>query len=225
MSERNLEIKEYITELFAKESEILISTNQLCQSENLPPMQISPMVGKFISMLTKMKKPNKILEIGTLGGYSTLWIAQSLSLTKDTKIICIELSEKHVEIASKNFQKAHMESFIDIRCGKAAFILDKMIKNDEGPFDLIFIDADKENYPLYLQQALQLSQSGTLIISDNLIPKSEQINNPGSHETGAKGIYEFNKQLSQHSTIDTILIPTITGQQGRLDAIGISLVK
>jgi predicted O-methyltransferase YrrM len=169
--------------------------------------------------LAKIQKPRQILEIGTLGGYSTAWLAQAL--LPQGRLISLEINPYHAEKAHQHLQE-FKEKKIEIRTGHAVELLAQLDAAQEGPFDLIFIDADKENNALYLDWSLRLSRSGTLILIDNLIPKGKKIGYP-SHEE-AKVIYAFNDYLAQHPLLEIAALPTLVAE-GRLDALAIAYVK
>lgn len=223
MSGRTNRIKDYLSALFAPEDDILLAIKKQAKEARLPSIQVASPVGKLLYTLIKIHKPHKILEIGTLAGYSTVWMARALP--PEGRIITLELYPEHVALAKKNIAMAGLESMIEIREGFASEQLDRMIEQEEGPFDLIFIDADKRNYPLYLEKVLQLSRSGTLILSDNLIPKGENIGTPQPNHPEGVSIYQFNELIASHPRLESILTPTIVGSMGRIDALGISLVK
>lgn len=221
--ERNQIIKQYICDFFAKEDPSLLNIHQNSQKEGLPDIHIPANVGKLIYLLTQLKSPKKILEIGTLAGYSTLWMARALP--KTGKIISLELDPHHADIARKNLKDAGVGHKVEIREGSASLLLENMIQKKEGPFDLIFIDADKEGYPQYLEYALALSESGTLILTDNLIPKGEAINDPAPTNVEATAIYAFNQKMAEHPRLESIIATTIVGNSGRIDGLGIAIVK
>jgi len=223
MNQRNEEIKKYIQDFFASEDDVQKFARENSQAHGLPDIHVPSHVGKFLYLLTKLRAPRKVLEIGTLGGYSTIWIAKGM--TPLGHLISLEIEPSHARLAKEHIAKAGYEGRVEIRVGKAAELLSAMIDNREGPFDLIFIDADKENYPSYLEPSLALSTSGTLILSDNLIPKGEEINHPKPSNLTAQAVYRFNQQLSQHPRLESVLTTTIVRDNGRIDALGISLVK
>jgi predicted O-methyltransferase YrrM len=134
---------------------------------DLPPINVVPTTGKFLNLLARILRAKRILEIGTLGGYSTIWLARALP--PDGKIITLEFVPKHAELARSNFRQARLEHLIELRVGKALDLLPLIAANDPAPFDLIFIDADKENNPRYFAWALKLSHPGSLIIIDNVV--------------------------------------------------------
>ncbi|MFN4173896.1 MAG: O-methyltransferase, partial [Parachlamydiaceae bacterium] len=212
-------IKKYILETFVKEDEPMIYAKKASRKNTLPPIEVPPNVGKLLYLLARLQRPKRILEIGTLGGYSALWLEKALE--PDGKIITIEIVPDHIACAKEVIKSAGKEDRIEIREGDALKILDDM--KNEAPFDLIFIDADKRNYPNYLEKILPLARKGTLILSDNLIPKIEPINKPAHLES--ERIYEYNQMIANHPRLESILISTIVGEAGRLDGLGLSIVK
>lgn len=219
MDDRAADLKKYVIDTFAKEDESLVFAKQNSRKNTLPPIEVPANVGKMLYLFAKLHKPKRILEIGTLGAYSTLWFEKALE--PGGKIITLEIVPDHIECAKEVIRRAGKEDRIEIREGDALKILEEM-KNDP-PFDLIFIDADKKNYPNYLEKVMPLTREGTLILSDNLIPKLEPINKPGHLES--ERIYEYNKKIANHPLLDSILITTIVGESGRLDSLGFSIVK
>lgn len=191
--------------------------------KGLKPIQVPDNVAKTIYLLARLASPKKILEIGTLGGYSTLWLARALE--EDGKLITLECVEKHACVARENVAFAGKEDQIEIRQGLASDLLAQMIEKDEGPFDVIFLDADKNRYPEYLEPCLRLSRPGTLILSDNLIPKRGEIGQPDPRDNEAVEIYTYNQMLKDHPLLETVLLTTLVGEEGRIDALGVSRVK
>jgi predicted O-methyltransferase YrrM len=223
MTARAANIKNYLTDLFAPEDDVLSKIRARSKEAGLPAIEVPATVGKLLYCLAKIQKTQRILEIGTLAGYSTLWLARALS--KTGKLISLELDKLHAVIARENLQYAGVSDQVEVREGKAQELLDHMIAQKETPFDLIFIDADKESYPIYLEKALQLSHEGTLILSDNLLPRGDDFGNTQSEYIDHKNIYQFNEMIAAHLHLESILATTIVGDSGRIDALGISIVK
>lgn len=221
MSTRAIHIKDYLSSLYAAEDDVLLTIKKNAKLAGLPEIEVPNTVGKLLYCLTKIQRPRRALEVGTLAGYSTVWIGRALP--EGGKLISLELYSLHVDVARKNLALAGLENKVEIREGLAEQLMDEMISQGEQPFDLIFIDADKENYPLYLEKALKLSHSGTLILSDNLIPKGDEIGSP--HNLESEGIYQFNQKIASHPQLESILATTIVGSKGRIDALGISIVR
>ncbi|MBI2742431.1 MAG: O-methyltransferase [Chlamydiales bacterium] len=221
--ERNIEIKKYICSLFVNEDEILKTVRTNSKKERLPDIQVPSNVGKLLYMLTKLHAPKRVLEIGTLGGYSTIWIARAMGA--EGRIISLDIDAHNIRVAKEHLALAGLQERVEIRFGRATELLQQMVESKEEPFDLIFIDADKVSYPDYLEYAVKLSSPGTLILSDNLIPKGGEIGGRGPDmQDEEKGIYKFNQQMASHPRLETILIPTIVGEKGRIDALGLSIV-
>lgn len=214
------EVKDYLDRRFGQENAFLHFIRTQSQTEGLPDIHIPIHVGKLIYLLAKIQAPRQILEIGTLGGYSTAWLAQALP--SDGRLISLEFNPVHAAKAREHLQ-ALKEKWIDIRVGHAVDLLAQLAAADEGPFDLIFIDADKDNNALYLDWSLRLSRPGTLILIDNLIPKGTKVGYPYNEE--AKSVYAFNDYLAQHPLLEVTVIPTLVGPQGRLDGLALARVK
>ena len=219
-NERNAAVSDYIAATFAQESTALQEAKKSSLQKGIPDISVPQSEGKLLYMLTLLQKPKRILEVGTLTGYSTLWMAEG---APQAEIITLERDPKHAQIARENFKKANRN--IQVLEGNAGDILREMIGQKVEPFDLIFLDADKDNYPDYLPLLLELSREGTLLLSDNLIPREVAINAPQHTDKQAVGVYKYNSLLANHPQFETILVPTIIEKWGRVDALGISFVK
>ncbi len=159
-------IDRYFGDLLAPSDEMLEAAVKANRKARLPAIDISPLQGKFLQVLVQMTQARSVLEIGTLGGYSTIWMARALP--KRGRIISLEFSPRHAEVARANLHCAGLLSRVEIRVGPALLSLPVLKASGAGPFDLIFIDADKENNPKYLEWALRLSRRGTVIVVDNV---------------------------------------------------------
>src|ERR687895_1297911 len=143
------EIDTYVEDLFTPSDEILEAALRDSRRAGLPEIQVSPNQGRLLQMLTEIAGARRILEVGTLGGYSAIHFARALP--EDGALISLEIDEHHAAVARKNVERAGLESKVEIRVGDARERLAELVENDEGPFDLVFIDADKEGYPEYLE--------------------------------------------------------------------------
>lgn len=215
--ERGVQIQDYIHSLFAKEDGHLKLARENSKKEGLKEIQVPEGVGKMLYLFAKLQNPKKVLEIGTLGGYSTLWLAKALPA--EGKILTLENQEKNAKVAFENIRLAGYQDQVEIRLGNASDLLEAM----NEVFDLIFIDADKENYSIYLDYALKLSRPGTLILCDNLIPKRGPIEHPDPRDNEALAIYAFNQTLAKHPRLEATLFTTHV--KDRLDALGVAIVK
>ncbi len=212
------EIKSYIQTIFGENNvPFFWSENE----QKLPPIQVPAHVGRLLYLITKIKKPSRILEIGTLAGYSTLWMAKALE--EKGKIVTIEIDPKRAEIAQKHFVEAGLEHQIDLRIGDAHVVLNQMIEAKEPLFDLIFLDADKESNPDYLPLIKQLAHHEAVILSDNLIPKWRPIEQPHPKDQIAQSTYFYNQMLTQDPELETAIMSTLVGTFPRIDGMGLSI--
>lgn len=203
-------VDDYINGLLAPHDDALAAAERAIVESGIPQISVSANQGKFLQVLAKLCGAKKILEVGTLGGYSTIWMARALP--PGGKMITLEIEPKHADVARKNFKYAGLSNIIDIRLGKAIDLMPKLKTDDEGPFDMIFIDADKPPYAEYLQLALKLSRPGTLIVVDNVIREARVLDaNPV--DESAKGAARFNKALSQTPGVTATIIQTVGAKE------------
>lgn len=216
------EVKNYLDRRFGQENALLhhIRT-RLSENDQLPNIHIPIYLGKVLYLLAKIQRPLQILEIGTLGGYSTAWLAHAL-LPKG-RLISLEIDPYRAEKAREYLQKFQEDQQIEIRVGHGIDLLARLDAAQEGPFDLIFIDADKENNALYLDWSLRLSRQGTLIIIDNIIPKGKKVGY-ASHDE-AEEIYSFNDYIARHPLLEVAAFPSLVGADNRIDALVLAYVK
>src|SRR5215213_4311559 len=211
------EIDGYVEELFAPQDEALAAALQESGRAGLPEIQVSPNEGKLLQLLAEMVGARRILEVGTLGGYSAIHFGRALP--EDGTLISLEIDERHAQVARKNVERAGLEGRVEIRVGDARELLAELVENDEGPFDLVFIDADKEGYPEYLEWSLRLSRPGSLILGDNTI-RGGSVLDP--QDDSARATREFNERLAEDSRLSAIVLPLI---RERIDGLAIALVR
>lgn len=227
MSERACKIERYISELFAPEDGVLSSLREEARALHMPDIHVPAYVGKLLYCLVIMMQPKKVLEVGTLAGYSAIWLARALppKVRQEARLISLELFPHHAALARQKLEEAGLTDRAEVREGLALAEMRRMVERGEGPFDIIFIDADKKHYPAYLEQALLLSRPGSLILSDNLIPRGEEIGDATQGDENAEAIYHFNRLLADHPRLESSLITTIADHHGRIDALGLSIVR
>lgn len=196
----------YIRNLLAPEDAALKDTIESLDREGLPQISVSANQGKFLQVMARLCNATKILELGTLGGYSTIWLARALP--ENGKIITVEIDETHAGVAQANFKKAGIADKVDLRLGKALELLPHLVSTNEGPFDLIFIDADKPPYAEYFEWALRLSRPGTLIICDNVIREGKVLEEHPA-DPSAQGAKRFNEVLAQHKDVTATILQTV----------------
>jgi predicted O-methyltransferase YrrM len=213
-------VDDYISQLFGAEDEALKQTISSIEKENIPQISVSANQGKFLHVMAKMVGAKKILELGTLGGYSTIWMARALP--DNGKIITLELDAKHAAVAQANIDIAGLSKKVEIRVGKGLDLLQKMIEEKESPFDMIFIDADKPPYAEYFSLSLKLSRPGTLIIADNVIRDGKVLDDKSEDEM-VKGVHRFNKFLSNTPGVIATIIQTVGSKEH--DGMAIAVVN
>ena len=213
-------VDDYIGNLLHIEDRALKSAEEEIVKADIPQISVSPNQGKFLNFLARLIKAESILEIGTLGGYSTIWMARALP--RGGSLISLEIDPKHVEVATRNLITAGVDHLVEIRLGKAIELLPILHKEEAGPFDMIFIDADKPPYAEYFQWALKLSHPGTLIIADNVIRDGKVLDKDTTDEM-VKGAQRFNELLSKTSAVESIIIQTVGAKEH--DGMALALVK
>jgi len=172
----------------------------------LPAIDVSPAQGKFLNLLVKISGARRILEIGTLGGYSTIWMAKALPT--DGRLVSLEFAEKHAAVARDNLARAGLLERAEVRVGAALDSLPKVESEGLGPFDLIFIDADKPNNPHYLDWAIRLSRPGTVIILDNVV-RDGRVVEAKSQDRNVKGARAAFELLKTHPRVDSTALQTV----------------
>jgi predicted O-methyltransferase YrrM len=220
-AEQNLgrRIDDYIQGLYISPDEALDLALKDMALHGLPAINVSANEGKLLYLLAKISGAKKVLEIGTLGGYSTIWLARALP--EDGRLLSLEYSPKHAEVARNNIARAGLAGRVEVRIGAGLDSLPQIAANNEGPFDLFFIDADKDNYPGYLEWAIKLSHPGSVILSDNLL-RNGAIINPNPADASAQAIARFNRELATNPRLESLILP-ITREH--TDGLGITVVK
>src|SRR6266566_7932922 len=193
-------IEEAITRTFAPEDEALRYALTLMREAGLPEIQISHIQGKFLQLLAAASNARSILEIGSLGGYSGIWLARALP--PNGRLITLEINPSHARLARDTFTRAGVSDRAEVRVGKALDLLPEL--EDEVPFDLVFIDADKTPYPQYLEWALRLTRPGSIIVSDNCIRSGKAFEEPA--DEGMAGIVEYNKRIASDPRLMSLLL-------------------
>ena len=207
------EVDRYLGNLLAPIDEHLKAAQKANRKAKLPPIGVSPLQGKFLQVLVKMTQAKRVLEIGTLGGYSTIWMARALP--EDGRVVTLEFDPRHAEIARANLHSAGLLKRVDVRVGRALDSLPRLAKSGAGPFDLIFIDADKENNPEYLEWALKLSRPGTVIVVDN-VARHGRVIRAGSTEKDIQGTRRCLEIMAAEPRLSATALQTvgIKGQDG-----------
>jgi predicted O-methyltransferase YrrM len=175
----------------------------------LPAIQVSSAQGKLLHLLARLMGARNILEIGTLGGYSTIWLARALP--EGGRVVTLEISPKHAEVARYNWARAGLTDKIELRLGKALETLPDLAREGRGPFDLIFIDADKSNMPEYFNWSLKLSRPGSVIIADNVV-RNGGVLDANTDDANIQGVRRFVEMAAKQKRVSATALQTVNGK-------------
>ncbi len=212
-------VDKYVSDLFPQD-DALTAAELSHKLEKIPLINVSPNLGKLLYLFAKLSNAKKILEVGTLAGYSTIWMARALP--EGGKMITLEIDPHHAKVAGRNIDRAGLSSKVEIRVGKAIDLLPGLVDEKAGPFDMIFIDADKPPYTEYFEWALKLSRPGTLIIADNVI-RDGKVLNPDHEDPMVKGAQRFNKALAANKKVTATILQTVGVKE--YDGMAIAIVQ
>ncbi|MBV8113244.1 MAG: O-methyltransferase [Silvibacterium sp.] len=213
-------VDRYINETLLPHDPALDAALAASDKAGLPAIAVTPNQGRFLMIFAQSIGARSILEMGSLGGYSTIWLARALP--PDGRLITLEFDPKHAEVARANVAHAGLADKVEIRVGKALETLPEIAAEGLGPFDFIFIDADKGNYPGYLEWAVRLSRSGTVIIGDNVVRDGKVID-PNDPDPSIQGVRHMNEIIAAESRLCATAIQTV-GSKG-YDGFMIAMVK
>jgi len=213
------DIDRYITDLLMPPDPALDAALQATVDADLPQINVAPNQGKLLHLLAQIQGARSVLEIGTLGGYSTIWLARALP--PDGRLITLEADPRHAEVARANIARAGLTEVVDVRVGRAADTLPQLADEGLGPFDLFFIDADKQSIADYFQWALRLSRRGSLIIVDNVIRRGDVLD-ASSEDPVVAGTRRFYDVLAAEPRVSATALQTV-GSKGH-DGFALALV-
>jgi predicted O-methyltransferase YrrM len=203
-------VDRYFEDQLVRAGADLEATNKRSLDAGLPAIQVTAAQGKLLMMLAKIQRARNILEIGTLGGYSTIWLARALP--QDGRLISLEFDPNHARIAQENIELAGLSDQVQIRVGNAAQTLPLLAEEQRPPFDMIFIDADKPSNPIYFEWALKLSRPGTLIIADNVVRDGHVVDSD-SDDPNIIGTRSFLAIVGKEPSVTATAIQTV-GEKG-----------
>jgi len=212
-------VDRYYADLLIASDPALDAALAASAAAGLPSIQVTPAQGKLLHLLARSVRARRILEIGTLGGYSTIWLARALPA--GGRLVTLEAEAQHAEVARANLARAGVSGVVDLRLGRAQETLPQLAAGGAGPFDLIFIDADKSGYAEYFAWALQLAHAGTLIIADNVVRKGAVVD-AASTDTAVQGVRRFNAALAAEDRVVATVVQTV-GEKG-YDGLALALV-
>jgi predicted O-methyltransferase YrrM len=212
-------VDHYIDDLFTRQDEALTAAVADSRAAGLPDIQISAGQGKLLYLLARMIGARRILELGTLGGYSTLWLARGLA--RDGKLVTLEYEPRHARVAAANIARAGLADRVEVVVGPALETLPGVIERADAPFDLVFIDADKVNYPNYFAQIMRGVRSGSVLLADNVI-RDGKVLAPGD-DVSALAARDFNALLAADDRLEAIVLQQV-GIKGH-DGLAVARVK
>ncbi len=213
-------VDRYFTELFTVPDPVLDAAIAESMAAGLPDIHVSPNQGKLLQLLARSHGARGILEIGTLGGYSTIWLARALP--PGGRLVTLEFDPAHAAVARKNIERAGLGGIVELRLGDARETLPQLAAEGAGPFDFIFLDADKPSYPAYLPWIMRLSRAGTLIIADNVVRDGAVIDS-ASADPKVQGVREFCRLAAADPRLDLTAIQMV-GVKG-YDGFAVAMVK
>jgi predicted O-methyltransferase YrrM len=218
-------VDRYICERLLPDDAVLEAALAGSDAAGLPPIAITPPQGKLLELLVRIHGARRILELGTLGGYSTIWLARGLA--PGGSVVTLELDPRHAEVASANIARACLGEIVQLRVGDALQTLPELHAEGAGPFDLIFIDADKRNYPSYLEWSLKLSRPGSVIVGDNVVRGGVVIDpdgyDPRLGEGGVQQVRRFYDLLAAEPRLSATVIQTVGAKE--YDGFALALVS
>ena len=212
-------VDRYVDDLLVGHDAALEAALQASAQAGLPAINVAPSQGKLLNLLARVLGARAILEIGTLGGYSTIWLARALPA--DGRLVTLEIDATHAEVARANFAHAGLSQRVQLRLGPALDTLAQLAAERAGPFDLSFIDADKPNIPAYFKWALQLSRPGSLIVVDNVVRDGAVIE-AASLDASVQGVRRLNELMASEPRVSATTIQTV-GAKG-YDGFALALV-
>ena len=203
------EVDAYLTETFVPRDEAFAAALADSEATGLPAIQVSPPQGRLLELLARALQARSILEIGTLGGYSTLWLARGLA--PGGHIVTLEVDARHAEVAMRNFARAGRSGVIELKLGPALETLPRLVEERAGPFDLVFVDADKPSLPDYFTWSLRLSRPGTLIVVDNVVREGDVVDE-NSPDAAVQGVRRMNERIAAEPRVSATTLQTVGGK-------------
>jgi len=212
-------VDRYLTELLAPSDPVLDEALTASARAGLPPHEVTPTQGQLLLLLAQLRGARAILELGTLGGYATIWLARALP--EDGRLVTLEADTAYADVARANIARAGLAELVDVRVGPALETLPALAAEGLGPFDLVFLDADKAGNPDYLTWALELSRPGTLIVADNVV-RGGSILDAASKDPSVRGVRRFFELLAAEPRVTATAVQTV-GEKGH-DGFALALV-
>lgn len=199
-------VDNYVSDMLVPPDKALAAALEASADAGLPEIAVAPNQGKLLMLLAQSINARSVLEIGTLGGYSTIWLARALP--KSGRLVTLEAVPRHADVARANFKRARLGAMVDVRLGKALDLLPKLAAEKRKPYDFVFIDADKENIPDYFVWALKLTRRGSLIVVDNVV-RGGKVIDAETRDHNVRGVRRFNEMLKKEKRVSATTIQTV----------------
>lgn len=203
-------VDEYLNDTLVLPDAVLEAALQASAAAGLPAINVSPAQGKFLHLLARVQGARNILEVGTLGGYSAIWLARALP-PGGGRLITLEVDAKHAEVARANLARAGLANVTQVRLGRAIDTLPELERESAGPFDLVFIDADKQNYSNYFDLVVDRMRPGGLIIADNVLWSGKVLDDPATHDAETRGLAHYAAKVKVDARVENLLLPLRDG--------------
>ncbi len=207
---RWVRVEDYLTPRLVPDDPVLRAAVEDSLAAGLPAIQVSPLEGQFLQVLARAVGARRVLEIGTLGGYSTIWLGRAVGA--GGRVVSLEISDRHARVARRNLERAGLADRCEVVVGPAQDTLRDLVTAGEPPYDLVFIDADKGRLPLYLRRALDLSRPGTLVVVDNVV-RHGTVADVDSQDTDVRGTQEMLALVASLDVLDAPVLQTV-GSKG-----------
>lgn len=212
-------VDDYLAATLLDDDPALTAARSDSLAAGLPAIEVTPLAGKLLHLLARMTRARRVLEVGTLGGYSTIWLARGIP--RDGRVVTLELELRHADIARANLERAGVSEQVEIIVGRAADTLPRIAERGDVPFDLVFIDADKESNTIYIDWAIRLGHPGTVIVVDN-VGRAGDVADPGSDDSMVIGTQRALELLGSDPRVDATALQTV-GAKG-WDGLAVAIV-
>ncbi|MBA2305866.1 MAG: O-methyltransferase [Acidobacteria bacterium] len=199
-------VDSYVEAVLVPQDAALLEATRRSAAAGLPSIAVTPAMGRLLHLLARMQGATRILEIGTLGGYSSIWLARALP--KGGRLVTLEADATHAGIAQANLRESGLEDYVDLRIGQALETLPVLEREAAGPFDLVFIDADKPSSPEYFEWALKLSRPGTAIVVDNVV-RGGRLAQPGTGDAGVDAMRDMTELIGREPRVTATIVQTV----------------
>jgi predicted O-methyltransferase YrrM len=199
-------VDDFFTDRLVAEDEALAAALRTSAEAGLPPISVAPNQGKLLHLVARIQGARRILEIGTLGGYSTIWLARALP--EEGRLVSLEADPVHADVARRNLAHAGLAGSTEVRLGPALDTLAALVEEGVEPFDLVFIDADKPNNPRYLEWSLKLTRRGSVIIGDNVV-RGGAVADQDAADPGVRGIRDFLELMGRNPRLSATAVQTV----------------